>query len=370
MQSPTRMGWIGLAALSMTACGASEDQRPAAPKPESEPELRAEREVEEASGDLLLVVNKGAASVSFVDPDAEAVIGEVEVGEGPHEVAASPDGELAVVTNYGTQHAEGASLSVIDVRAREVVRTIELGEHRRPHGVAWLPDGSEVLVTAEGSRHLLCVDPRAGEITCEIPTEQEISHMVAITPDGARAFVANIGSGTATAIDLSERAKLDDIATGAGAEGVAVSPDGAEVWVTNRAADTVSIVDVTTLEVEAELSSSQFPIRAHITADGAHVLVTNARSGTLAVFDRQARALRADVDMGIEPAEPDDERVLGHFENTTLPIGVVTDARGERAYIAHALSDLVSILDMATLETIGTIEVGTEPDGMAYVPEP
>jgi YVTN family beta-propeller protein len=324
--------------------------------------------VEEAEpGDVLLVVNKGEASVSVVDPHAREVIATIGVGEGPHEVAASPDGALAVVTNYGTRDAPGSSITVIDIRERAAIRTIDLGEHTRPHGVAWLPDGREVLVTTEGSKHLLCVDPRDEAITCEIGTEQEVSHMVAVTPDGSRAFVANIGSGSVTVIDLIGRTKLDDVITGAGAEGVAVSPDGREVWVTNRGDDTVSVLDAESLEIRETFASSSFPIRAHITADGAAVLVTNARSGTLSVFSREGGEPREVAEMGVETPEPDPERVLGNFEGTTLPIGVVTSGDGARAFVAHALADRVSILDLESLETIATVEVGQEPDGMAYV---
>jgi YVTN family beta-propeller protein len=367
MRHPDRP--ICVIAISLlAACGSrgASEQTPSAP---IETEERAdERGAEEGVGDLLLVVNKGEASVSMVDPDAREVTATIDVGEGPHEVAASPDGALAVVTNYGTRDAPGNSITVLDIRERRAIRTIDLGEHTRPHGVAWLPDGSEVLVTTEGSKHLVCVDPRSEAITCEIGTEQEVSHMVAITPDGRRAFVANIGSGSITAIDLAERQKLADVATGAGAEGVAVSPDGREVWVTNRGDDTVTVLDVDSLEVRETFTSSSFPIRAHISADGSTVLVTNARSGTLSVFSRDGEEVRHVEDMGVAAPEPDPERVLGHFEGTTLPIGVVTSGDGRRAFVAHALADRVSILDLKTLETLAIIEVGNEPDGMAYVP--
>jgi YVTN family beta-propeller protein len=359
---------IGISLLAACGSRGAHEQTPSAPTETAQ--RGEERGAEEGVGDLLLVVNKGEASVSVVDPDAREVIATIGVGDGPHEVAASPDGALAVVTNYGTRDAPGNSITVIDIHERRAIRTIDLGTHTQPHGVAWLPDGGEVLVTTEGSKHLICVDPRSEAITCEIGTEQEVSHMVAITPDGRRAFVANIGSGSVTAIDLVERTKLADVATGAGAEGVAVSPDGREVWVTNRGEDTVSVLDVDSLKLRETFTSSSFPIRAHITADGSAVLVTNARSGTLSVFSREGDDIRHVEHLGVKAPEPDPERVLGHFEGTTLPIGVVTSGDGRRAFVAHALADRVSILDLESLETLATIEVGNEPDGMAYVSAP
>ena len=67
--------------------------------------------------------------------------------------------------------------------------------------------------------------------------------------------MANIGSGSVTALDLESGENLGSVATGDGAEGVAVTPDGSQVWVTNRGADTVSRVDPETLEVTKTLPS-------------------------------------------------------------------------------------------------------------------
>ena len=80
----------------------------------------------------------------------ELLYGRVEVraklptGRGPHEVAVSPDGALAYVSNYGVfgvfrdgeQRSEpGHSLTVLDLGTRAVRDTFDLGEYSRPHGI-------------------------------------------------------------------------------------------------------------------------------------------------------------------------------------------------------------------------------------------
>lgn len=145
----------------------------------------------------LVVLNKSDATASLVDLGKNKVVATVATGVGPHEVTVSPDGKLAVVCNYGTREEEGSSLTVIDVPAGRAVKTISLGEYRRPHGIAWVPGKrSVVAVTAEDNQALLTVDVEKGEVTKSIPTGQEVSHMVVVSPDGSRAFVANIGSGS------------------------------------------------------------------------------------------------------------------------------------------------------------------------------
>jgi YVTN family beta-propeller protein len=316
-----------------------------------------------APGGTLVVIDKSDSTASLVDLATGAVAATLATGEGPHEAAASPDGRTVVVTNYGTRAAAGSSLTVLDVPAARVVRTVDVGPGRRPHGVVFL-DPRRVLVTAEGARAVLIVDVERGAVEAEIGTGQDVSHMVAATPDGRRAFVANIGSGTVTAIDLGERRVLAQIPTGAGAEGVAVSPDGREAWVTNRAADTVSVVDAVALRVVAEIPCGSFPIRVAFLPDGRRALVTAARSGDVAVIDVASRRVTARMSATLAGASAEG-RLLAFAGST--PIGLLIAPGGERAYVAHASADAVAEFDLATGKVTRTIRTGREPDGMALL---
>jgi DNA-binding beta-propeller fold protein YncE len=84
-----------------------------------------------AQGELL-VLNKSDATLSFVDPKDAQVLAVVGTGIGPHEVAVEPGGKRAVVANYGAARA-GSSLTVVDLRKRMPVDTIDLGPHRRDY---------------------------------------------------------------------------------------------------------------------------------------------------------------------------------------------------------------------------------------------
>ncbi len=318
--------------------------------------------------DTLVVANKSEATVSLVDLESGEVKATLPTGVGPHEVAVSPAGEIAVVTDYGARQP-GSTLTVVNVPRAEVLRTIDLGEHRRPHGIVFLGD-DRVLVTVEDNQAVIEVDVTQGEVVRTVKTGQEVSHMVAVPSSGERAYVANIGSGTMTALDLATGKKLGDVATGEGAEGVAVTPDGSQVWVTNRAADTVSWVDPKTLEVVETFESDGFPIRAEVTPDGRRVLVTNARAGDLTVIDTKDRSLRR-VPLELpEEAKPNTEdRLFGdRFGDSTVPIGIEVAPSGDRAFIAHANADVIQVLDLETWKTVGVLDAGAEPDGMGYSP--
>lgn len=315
----------------------------------------------------LVILNKGAASASLLDRASGAQVSLLPVGTGPHEAAVSPDGAIAVACNYGQQQP-GNSLTVLDLEAQRVVRTIDLGEYTRPHGIVFTPDGKRVVVTSETTRMLIVVNIETGAVERAVGTEANASHMVAITPDASRAFVANIASGSITAIDLKEGKILKQIQTGNGAEGVDVSPDGKQVWVTNRQAYTVSVVDAQTLEVIESVPCGEFPIRVKVTPDGKHALVSCAASGDVAVFDAATRKEIARVSMRAEAGEGEG-RVFGdQFGGSPVPIGILIPPDGKHAYIANAQADVIAEIDLGGWQVTRYLRAGREPDGMAWSP--
>lgn len=317
-----------------------------------------------AGAETLLVAGKADHTLYLVDLPSLETRATLPTGEGPHEIAVSPDGRTAVVSNYGARKA-GSTLTVVDVPAARVVRTVDLGPDGRPHGMAWI-DSKRLAVTTEQSRRLLVVEPQTGRILQRIGTAQEVSHMVALSPDASRAWVANIGSGTVSVIDLETSQKLADIETGAGAEGIAVSPDGRQVWVTNTRADTVSVVDASTMKVTAAVPAGSFPIRVALTPDGTLALVTSAGDGSLRAYDaaRVEFAWRLDIPaaaLPVEGAPPFAER----FGAEPGPIGLLVAPDGGTAWVACTNADALLEVDLRDGSIASALGLGSRPDGMA-----
>jgi DNA-binding beta-propeller fold protein YncE len=311
-----------------------------------------------------VVANKAEATVSLIDLASGAVAATLPAGEGPHEVGISPDGRYALVTNYGRRDSAGNSLTLIDIPSAEVVRTIDLGEHTRPHGVEWL-DERHAAVTLEDSKALGVIDVETGAMARTIGTDQNVTHMVALDPAGKRAYTANIGSGSITVVDLDGGERVRNVATGAGAEGVAVAAGGRQIWVTNREADTITVLDATTLEALKEMPSPGFPIRATATRRG-QVLVTRARAGDLVVYSAQTLDEVRTVAFDLKSMDVE-ERLFGdRFGDSSVPIGVVVDDAGSRAWVAHANADVITEVDLGTGRIARTLRAGREPDGMGY----
>jgi DNA-binding beta-propeller fold protein YncE len=175
----------GLAIL--TSCG--QQQR----KTEEQPQLEG----------MLIVASKSGDDVYFIDRQTGETLAVLPTGLEPHEVEVSDDGRIAMVCNYGNRENPGNTLSVYNVSRLSEHKTIDLGRHTRPQGMQWMAGTNNMLVTTEGSNSLLVVDVQLGEVVQVMDTQEEVSHMVAATPDFSRAFVPSIRTGNVAVFDLN-----------------------------------------------------------------------------------------------------------------------------------------------------------------------
>lgn len=310
--------------------------------------------------DDLLVANKSANELVRVDLRRGEVTARVATGEGPHEVAVSPDGRTAWVANYGSSgmfhDRPGHTLSEIDLASFTVRRVIDLAPHSLPHGLATSRGGKKLWVTTEGSQSVLELDTRSGEILRAFETGQETTHMIASSPDQRHLYATNVGSGSLSVIDRYTGG-VQTLATGDDSEGVAVRPDGGEVWVTNRGGKSVAIVDVDQGAVVATLpAGGRMPIRVRFVRGGHEAWVVSVLSNRITVFDTSTREAVGRIDVGLA--------ALG----LPGPVGLLFSPDGSRAYVAHFAANSVAEIDVATRKILRTFETGDAPDGMAWEP--
>ncbi len=98
-------------------------------------------------------------TVSVIDTATNTVVATIPVGQGPWEVAITPDGTRAYVTN-----AFSNTVSVIDTATNTVVATIPVGAL----GVAITPDGTRAYVT-NGSSAVSVIDTATNTVVATIP---------------------------------------------------------------------------------------------------------------------------------------------------------------------------------------------------------
>ncbi len=300
----------------------------------------------------------------FFDIKKDKLLAQLPTGNAPHEVAISPSKKFAVVTNYGTRENPGNSITIYNLEKLTVEKTITFENHRRPHGVDWIDD-EKIIITTEANKSVIIVNLKTEKIIAEIKTEQDVSHMLVLTPDKSKCFVANIGSGSVSVIDLKELKLIKNIPTGRGSEGIGITPDGKEVWVTNRAEDSVAVIDAQTLEVKAKIKVDGFPIRVKISKDGKFAVISCARSGEIAVVDVASKNVLNRIKTAEKSEVEKTGRLFGSaFGDSPVPVGVSID-ENNLICVANSNADLVSVIDIFKGQVLKTIKTGKEPDGIA-----
>jgi YVTN family beta-propeller protein len=177
--------------------------------------------------------------------------------------------------------------------------------------------------------------------------------MVAVAPDLRRAFVANIGSGTVSAVDLVAARKSRDVPIGTRPEGIAVTPDGRQLWVSEVGGDAVHVFDAATLERLAKLQTDKQPIRIAISPDGRTAVTSNFGAGTLSLFDTAT----------LKPLRT--LKVSGQAEFAQVTILFAPD--GKRLYVAETGIDRVAEVDLGSGAVLGRLPAGKNGDGLAIV---
>lgn len=302
---------------------------------------------------LLVIVNKPVSTVSMVNVARGTMVATLPTGANPHETAASADGRWAVVSDYGAQ-TPGNTLTVIDVAKQKVARTIDIG-FTRPHGITFLPDHRTVAVTSETGGMVVLVDVAAGTVLSSHPTDQQTSHMLAVTRDGRTAYTANIRSGSISAIDLTDAAPTRSLPVGTMTEAIGLTPDNREAWVGSNNTGKVYAVDVTAWRVVDSMQTSGFPYRIVFSPDGKTAIITNPMSDEVHLYDVASKKRQATI------------RAHSSSGGTGQPLAVVFSRDGRTAWISLAQAGEIVELDLTAKAVRRYLPGGAGPDGMVLI---
>jgi YVTN family beta-propeller protein len=200
------------------------------------------------------------------------------------------------------------------VASLKEVKKVDLGALARPHGIAE-NGGERVYFTSEATRTIARYDPAADKVDWVAGTGQTATHMLVVAKDGKRFWTANIGSDTATEIQVGPPVGgIWQFKVGKQPEAIDISPDEREVWVGQNGDGHISIIGHRKARGEGKLQVGELPIRLKFTPDGKRVVVTDPKGSAVIVIDaatrKEVKRIPMDgVPLGIQMA-PDGKRAL------------------------------------------------------------
>ncbi len=340
-------------------------------------------------GKEIWVACEASATVCVLDAAQRRKRAEIVVGGQPTGLAFSPDGQRAYVTNRLDD-----TLSVVDASAARVVATVPVGDE--PHGVCTDRDGKTIYVLNTSSDDISVFDAASLRERKRLSASRS-PWALAISPDGARILVTNAlsrfvkfreSSQSEISIIDSGRATIDDRLVVPDAnmlQGVAWHPSGRFALATLLR--TKNLVPMTRMlqgwtvtsglglvwedgrvdQVLLDQAGESFPdpTDVAVTPDGALALVTSAGSDQVAIVDLAQLT-------GLVQGATEDERrdvLPNHLGQATRfvtalvptgrnPRGLAIAPDGKTAWVACALDDALTVIDIPGRKAAGTVHLG------------
>ena len=312
-----------------------------------------------AHPEYLLVGNKGDDSISFINLETGREISRRPVSaKAPHEIAIN--GQFAAVVNYGS-----AAIDMFNIAHKTIETTVDLGENLNPHGIIALKNGG-FIATTEGGNSIVILSPNHLSSKSEadacpsydwsvesIPTGENGTHMIALSPDENIAFTANLQSGTISRINLTTKT-VKSVPAGKEVEGIAITKDGTEAWASVRGENKVIVYDAASVEPLAEIAVGAFPLRIIVAPDGKHMVTSNLLDGSVSVINVGTRLVERTI------------KLSGRRESAQVTLLFSED--GRRLYAAETGINKIAEIDFETGELIGRLSAGSQGDGLAIAP--
>jgi YVTN family beta-propeller protein len=280
------------------------------------------------------VVNSGTAtgsgSISVIDAEHNMVAATISVKRQPVSIDLDSTGNLAYVANSGSN-----SISVIDLAARRVLA--ELGAGQQPVAAHISPDRKTLIVANRGADSVTLIDPKTGSVRSVFngcPGAQD----PVILPDSSKTFVACSTGHQVMAIALAhttdrtaEPDRLEALMdVGRAPVDLALKPDGGEIFVSNSLSDSVSEIYNTTDEVGDTYMIGEDPVSGLVSRDNALLYVANLRSQYVTVYSI------------------DDGKRIGSVHVGDGPSAMAFSAAGHLLFVVDSRSGDVAVVRTAT----------------------
>ena len=294
---------------------------------------------------------------------------QVEIGDRPMGLVATPDGRYLIVSNNG----QGVqSLVLFDTYTDKVVQVIPYPSPEALFlGVAVSRDGSRVYASAGSNDKVRVYDlgvnglTERASIRLDDNDEADLyAAGVALSPDDRTLYVAlNLDNSVALVDTASgEVRRRVRLSPAASEEGIGVlpyqltlTPDGGKLYVSEWNGGGVSVIDTATGERLGRVPTGGHATDLALSPDAARLYVANAISDTVSVIDTQA-----DEVVGTVTLSPYEDAPMG-----SMPNALAVSPNGKTLYVANGGNNDVAVVDTQSLEVRGLIPTAWFPSALA-----
>jgi YVTN family beta-propeller protein len=308
-----------------------------------------------ASGNVRIIqTNSAGDRVSIIDPATNKVVGEILDIEANHGAVVAPDGSRIYISDEAM-----STLDIADAKTLKVIQRIPLSGH--PNNLSISRDGRRVYVgIIEAPGGVDVIDTVGLKRVKTVPTKGSI-HNTYVTPDGKYVVAGSIQGKTINVIDqkTEEPAWTLELDLGIRPMAFATNADGSTKWIFAQLSglNGFAVVDFATQKEVRRIQNPDLPPgKAPVPegADPSHGMAVTADGKTLVVCSRLNTALYS--------YSLPDLKVLGTAELGGMGAAWVTlTPDGKTAYVANAVTNDVSVVDVKSMKEIALVKVGYVP---------
>jgi YVTN family beta-propeller protein len=283
--------------------------------------------------------------LALFDKRNRQVVGVVPTGRAPRGVAVEDRSARAYVAVSGEDEVQ-----VVDVARGEIAGRVRLAPGDAPHDLALTPDGGLLVVVNPGSRTASFVDPRSLLERGRVPVGED-PESIRIDRAGRRAYVFNRSSSTITVLDLANRAVVGTVATEAEPTAGDLDRAGRRLYVVHRGAVFMSVLSVPELAFQDRVFVGLGATAVRVDPRTDLVYVAAGAERRVAVYDP----------LSFVP-----------LESVPLPgaaSSLAIDDVGNTLVALVPAARSIAVVDLTTLSTVSTLDVGEAPSDVALVGE-
>jgi YVTN family beta-propeller protein len=209
-----------------------------------------------------------------------------------------------------------------------------------------------------------------------------------------RLFIAHLGDGRLVVFDTRERRVVSDLPGFPEVHGVWAIPELGRVYASATGAHQVVVVDAKTLAVIARAAGGDYPDGIAYAPGPRRIFVSDEHGRADVVIDAETNRMVSQVALGgeagntvYEPGsgcilvavherndlvaiDPATAKIVGRYPvaGAAQPHGVSVDVVGRLAFVASQGNATLAVVDLTTMQTVGSYRVGEDPDVLAFDP--
>jgi YVTN family beta-propeller protein len=302
----------------------------------------------------IIQTNSAGDNVHIIDPATNKVVGEIKGIEVNHGVSVAPDGTRIYISDEAA-----TSLDVADAKTLEVIKRIPLSGH--PNNISITPNGRTVYVAiAQAPGGLDVIDTTTLTNIKTIRTKGTI-HNPYVTPDGKYVVAGSIPAKAVSVVDTAtnEMAWVIQLDRGIRPMTMSTNPDGSTKFLFVQLTDFngFAVIDFASREEIKRIKNPDLPPGKKEVPQGA-----DPSHGMAVTPDGKLLLVNSRLNNMLYSYSLPDLKCVGAAELGGMGAAWLTlTPDGKTAYVANAVTNDVSAVDIKSMKEIARIPVGFVP---------